>query len=95
MLGLPRDGFRHMLLDGHNNPGFSGGPVDYAKPGETAAKHVAGVISGYRFQMDRVLLGEKETDLTVKFNTGIIIAYPIDHAIDLIKFHPVGAVINA
>jgi len=36
----------YLLLDGHNNPGFSGGPVFYTPP-HTQNYKVAGVISGY------------------------------------------------
>lgn len=35
-----------FLLDGHNNPGFSGGPVVFAPPGTYQYK-VAAVIGGY------------------------------------------------
>jgi len=35
-----------LILDGHNNPGFSGGPVCFFRPNEGAAR-IAGVVSGY------------------------------------------------
>ena len=36
------------LLDGHNNPGFSGGPVVFCPPGRKEFQ-VAAVVSGYRW----------------------------------------------
>ena len=39
-----------VLLDGHNNPGFSGGPVV-----GSGGERVIGVISGYRHQRQAVL----------------------------------------
>jgi len=80
-----------MLLDGHNNPGFSGGPVVYAPPSQLAATRVAGVISGYHHHWESVYLGDDKTDLKYKYNTGIIVVYSIDYAIELIRANPIGA----
>lgn len=77
------------LLDGHNNPGFSGGPVVFGAPG-AAATNVAAVISGYKFVQEPVFQGEDETELSIKYNTGIIVSYKIEHAVALIKANPVG-----
>ena len=44
----------YMLLDGHNNPGFSGGPVVYSIPGQPNNVKIAGVISGYKFEWNKV-----------------------------------------
>lgn len=42
-----RPGSGHVLyLDGHNNPGFSGGPVIYANYNERERLEIAGVIAG-------------------------------------------------
>ncbi len=44
-----------LLIDGHNLPGLSGGPVVYAvHGGPPNMLKVAGVISGYRFEWDSV-----------------------------------------
>ncbi len=59
-----------ILLDGHNNVGFSGGPVvrRRTKEGQT----VIGVVSGYRFDRHRVLDEHgNETSNTYDTNTGI------------------------
>ncbi len=82
---------KYILLDGHNNPGFSGGPVIYTRPGDIHDVRVAGVISSYRFEWDKVYLGGKETPLSIQYNTGIIVAYSIAHALELIIANPIGA----
>jgi S1-C subfamily serine protease len=94
MMSLHRDGEKFMLLDGHNNPGFSGGPVIYAIHGDPRNVRVAGVVSGYRFEWDKVYVGENETDFSFKYNTGIVIAYSILHAVDLIHANPIGATVG-
>jgi hypothetical protein len=80
-----------MLLDGLNNPGFSGGPVVFTKPGSAKLDYsVAAVISAYRFNRVSVDHGGYPTPLTVNENTGIIIAYSINHAVRLIEKNPIG-----
>ena len=80
-----------LLLDGHNNPGFSGGPVIFSEWGKRANEFsVAGVISGYQYNMEPVYLEGKRTPLEFKYNTGIIAAYGIKHAVDLIRQNPIG-----
>ena len=80
-----------FLLDGHNNPGFSGGPIVFSEMGKPANQlSVAGVISGYRFNMEPVYLENKRTPFQVEYNTGIIFAYGIRHAVDLICQNPIG-----
>ena len=44
------DGHDIMLLDGFNNPGYSGGPVFTV--GLDGKPALAGVISGYRFEIE-------------------------------------------
>lgn len=70
------------LLDGINNPGFSGGPVVFCAVG-TTRWHVAGVVSGYRTQAVAVDGGEG----AVPMNTGIVVAYDIRHAVEAIDMH--------
>lgn len=77
------------LLDGHNNPGFSGGPVIFGHPG-TSPTNVAAVISGYKFVPEPILKDEAKTGLTYKYNTGIIVSYKIEHALSLISAQPIG-----
>ena len=80
-----------LFLDGHNNPGFSGGPVVYSQVGKPDRElSVAAVISGYRFNMEPVYLEGKRTSLEFEYNTGIIVAYGIKHATDFISQNPIG-----
>ena len=70
-------------IDGHNNPGFSGGPVVSMRKDEFA---VAGVISGYHSSVESVFgLNEQESTIgTIHSNTGIIQAENINGAMRII-----------
>lgn len=85
-------GNRVWLLDGFNNPGFSGGPVIAVN--QPAKEAVFGIISGYRFSEELVHIQGKQTDASVRANTGIIYAYSAAMAIDLIEKNPTGIEIN-
>lgn len=79
------DGKGTILLDGINNPGFSGGPVCYKKIGSNdKTMIILGVVSGYRFNM-QPLFDQKgnATDFYVKENTGIIVVNDIKHAVQI------------
>ena len=78
-----------LLLDGHNNPGFSGGPVVFGNPGQRPNRF-GGVISGYRFDPQPVYLNDQESAFTTRANTGIIISYSVDVALMLIEANPIG-----
>jgi len=75
-----------FLIDGHNNPGFSGGPVVSIRGG----KHrVAGVVSGYlphdEEVRSRMSDDNDERSEYVQQNSGIMLAWNIQHVIDLIE----------
>lgn len=80
---------RLLILDGLNNPGYSGGPVWAPGPNQDQPT-LLGLISGYRIEERSKSLvyesseqGERPTDsLFVKLNSGII--HAIDYA-DLMK----------
>jgi S1-C subfamily serine protease len=78
-----------FFLDGHNNPGFSGGPVVFRTLGEQEFK-VAAVVSGYRFVNEPIYAGADKTSFTYQYNTGIIESHAIDSALDLIAATPIG-----
>jgi hypothetical protein len=81
------DGF---YLDAINNPGFSGGPVVArgAQPGDI---DVVGVVSGYRSQQEAVSMrGVPSAELSVQTNTGLLLAFNIRHALQVIEKNPVG-----
>jgi hypothetical protein len=81
------------ILDGINNPGFSGGPVILGTG--DALKFVA-VISGYYLEPTEVIRGgavklaPNTPKDTVNVNSGFIIAYDISHVVDVIKKNPIG-----
>lgn len=114
-----------LLLDGYNNPGFSGGPVVYRDLNvRTDVFKVAGVVSGFipelvpvvspkplkspdeasevgkaqkwrlRQRLDKSWVEMKDTDTYVPLNTGIVQAYSITPALDVIRQHPVGPAIG-
>ncbi len=83
-----------FFLDGHNNPGFSGGPVIFKEPNSNGFK-VASVISGYRYAKEPIYQNGAAVPLELRANTGIVISYGIKHAIDLIESNPVGFQISA
>jgi len=79
----------YFLLDGHNNPGFSGGPVVAYELDKKELKAI-GIISGYRYEWSDVFVQGQPVSLKYKENTGIIVAYCIRHATELIKINPIG-----
>ena len=87
------NGVRHYYLDGHNNPGFSGGPVVYVPPGERDLK-VCAVISAFRFEEAPIYKGDQETQLAYRYNTGIIVSYGIRHAQEVIQSNPTGFLLS-
>lgn len=96
---------KELVLDGINNPGFSGGPVLY---NTGPAQVVIGVIAGFVNEKAQVYSievpetpahksasSQQKTNPTkkenvVNLNTGIILAFPIDSVVDAIKKNPVG-----
>ncbi len=77
-----------IFLDGHNNPGFSGGPVvrDDVSEGQ-----ILGVVSGYQRDRQPVLdtTGHKGP-YTYDLNTGVVIAYDARYIKDIVRKNPVG-----
>ncbi|MBZ0304076.1 MAG: serine protease [Anaerolineae bacterium] len=81
----------YFLIDGHNNPGFSGGPVVFS---DGKKIKVAGVISGYRISNEPIFDSSGHTNFYYKYNTGIVKGYDIRFAVDAIKANPVGCSIS-
>ena len=82
------------LLDGHNNPGFSGGPVVFCPPGSQKFQ-VAAVVRGYRSVRRPVHDDEnRETEFHLRENTGIIVAYDVNEAVALIRANPIGLALS-
>jgi len=95
---LPDRQTRAVILDGINNPGFSGGPVIYQTGPQ---QRIVAVISGIVTEPSEVLPSivtkiplETSSDQhgqKVDANSGFIVAYSIDPAIEAIHKNPVGA----
>lgn len=93
---VTENGANVWLLDGLNNPGFSGGPIVFRPIGQSlnGQMKVMGVVSGYRFAEEPVYHQGEVAPVTVRANTGIIIAYDIKHAIEEINKNPNGAYVS-
>jgi hypothetical protein len=84
------DGVNRIYIDALNNEGFSGGPVVFM-PNKRRDFCVGGVVSKFRIEFERVIDKEgNDSGHTVAYNTGFLIAYPIQYAIDLITANPIG-----
>jgi Trypsin-like peptidase domain len=88
--------YMRIIVDALNNPGFSGGPIVFRDEWSGKLK-VAGVISGFRYQVDTVykcvdspLVDTVATDLIFKSNTGLVIGTDIKSAMDIIRKNPIG-----
>ncbi|HZM06560.1 MAG TPA: serine protease [Candidatus Saccharimonadales bacterium] len=84
------NGIQLAFLDGHNNPGFSGGPIVFKNVGN-GVWHIGGVVSGYKWTPGEVVGDPKSY---VKENTGIIVVTSIDVAVKAIKANPIGALVK-
>lgn len=83
--------FEYWLLDGHNNPGFSGGPVVFRHDSGLSGLRAMGVISAFHWQKEEIWLDEtKRLEYFIKYNTGIMIAYDIRFAVEAIEANPIG-----
>jgi len=73
-------GSQIIFCDGHNNPGFSGGPIFTVDQNNQV--NIIAVVSGYRYNEDPILLNGKETGLSYRANTGLVIGYGLNELID-------------
>jgi len=88
----PKDGLDYFWLDGHNNSGFSGGPIVLADSSQIP--QIIGVVSGYQVAPEPILHEGQRTPYYYDYNTGIIKAFNIKHAIDAIRQMPIGCSIT-
>jgi len=87
--GDSENGTRIIYFDGHNNPGFSGGPVFYNSL-EDHSFRIAGVVFGFRFSREPIYIGDAKARMHYQYNTGITLAYGIEHALEVIHANPIG-----
>lgn len=74
-----------IFLDGHNNPGFSGGPVAITNYG-TENQHkmrIIGIISAYL--NEEKIIKTPYGNLKNIENAGIILSYSFDHVFEIIR----------
>jgi S1-C subfamily serine protease len=77
------NGINILLLDGHNNPGFSGGPI-ITYNNKMEDQFIIGIVSGYINQPQDAELKlsktvSKQKSIRINENSGIIIAYPSEY----------------
>ena len=85
MSAILQDEAHSILLDGFNNPGFSGSPVCFRKAGKNEiCMRIMGIVSGYRYNK-QPLFDENgnQTNFYVNENAGIILASDIKHAVQI------------
>lgn len=92
-VGIGKEATKILYIDGINNEGFSGGPIVFYDQNSKTLK-IAGVISGYMNQYDKVLLDGTVTPLQTVSNSGLLLGYAIDHVIDAINKNPIGVLIK-
>ena len=73
-----------LYIDGFNNPGFSGGPIIFWSFTKHAYQ-IIGVVRGYQEDTAKVLINGQHADTPLLVNSGILIGYSIDHAIQAIE----------
>lgn len=72
-----------LFIDGHNNPGFSGGPIVF-KDLKSNRYKVGGIVSSYLTHSGKIEQSSN-TELFYKENSGIAVGYNISFANDLIE----------
>jgi hypothetical protein len=74
-----------LYVDAINNEGFSGAPLFFYPMTNPKELRIAGVVSKFLTQDEPVLDEQRNpTKLTVTYNTGFLVAYSINHALELI-----------
>lgn len=76
---------RYFFLDGHNNKGFSGGPVFFVNT-NTSATHIFGVVSAFR--TEAVEAENVRTRKEIMVNAGIVECHSIMPALDALRRLP-------
>ena len=75
-----------LYVDAISNEGFSGGPLFFYPMAKPTELRVAGVVSKFRVEHERVLDEHgNPTAMSVQYNTGFLLAYGIKHALEIIK----------
>jgi hypothetical protein len=78
------EGLMLLMLDGHCNEGFSGGPIVFRPRGSQRSNDqlaIAGVVAGFESVPSPVQIKSGETQMSVLTNAGLVRGHAIDHAI--------------
>lgn len=80
-----------IILDGINNPGFSGGPFIFYNF-KKSSYCIAGVISGYLIEPHNIVDIKRNNIIEAlsQGNSGLIRSYTINYALKLIESNPTG-----
>lgn len=80
-----------FLLDGHNNPGFSGGPAVFRPFGSPHKEWcVFGIVSAFKSENIPITFQGSQTGLSSPANTGIVVCPEIKQAVGYIEANPIG-----
>ena len=86
----PESTVKSVYVDTVSAKGFSGGPLFFVEQ-TTGVLKIAGVVAKYRTDFEPVLNKDgQESGNKVETNTGLMLAYGINHAIDIIRANPIG-----
>ena len=86
----PDNPIKYLYVDAISNKGFSGGPLVFSEHTSGQLK-VAAVVLKFKTEEEPVLdANGEDTGLKVKYNSGFLLAYGINHALDIICRNPVG-----
>lgn len=80
---------RTVYLAGRAGAGFSGGPVMF-QGAESGEAKVAAVLSTFECEGEPVYLGTDHMHLSAGHNPDLLVAYDIQHALDVISLNPIG-----
>lgn len=76
------DNYEVTLLDGSNNPGFSGGPVIFQEM-ESGKNFIYGVVSGYFQQFNKI--ETKSTPVMIPENSNIMVCFGANYINEIIE----------
>lgn len=86
----PDSSVKSVHVDTLCTKGFSGGPLVFVEQA-TGILKIAGVVAKYRTDYEPVLDGNgNDSGNKVESNTGLMLAYGINHAIEIIRANPIG-----
>ena len=89
--GFPDDNAGLVVLDGHNNEGFSGGPVVRSSRADSGETQIIGVVRGYYPNTQHVIDKDGSPGpYTYTNNTGIVTVQSIRKVVEIIRANPIG-----